>query len=85
MTAREAAHRYSTMGKRAAVGFATTLLHHWLGHDPFWRHAAPSNRIIHAVAHHKTSTSREKLGLCCSYTGSAGEFRGGSHADVSQD
>ncbi len=34
MTAREAAHRYSAMGKRAAVGFATTLLHHWLGHDP---------------------------------------------------
>ena len=34
MTAREAARRYSAIDKRAAVGFATALLHHWLGHDP---------------------------------------------------
>ena len=33
MTAREAAHRYGATGQRAAVGFATALLHHWLGHD----------------------------------------------------
>ena len=33
MTAREAARRYSAIDKRAAVGFATALLHHWLGHD----------------------------------------------------
>jgi hypothetical protein len=34
MTAREAAHRYSANDERVAVGFATALLHHWLGHDP---------------------------------------------------
>jgi hypothetical protein len=34
MTAREAARRYSASWERATVGFATTLLHHWLGHDP---------------------------------------------------
>jgi hypothetical protein len=34
MTAREAARRYSAIDKRAAGGFATALLHHWLGHDP---------------------------------------------------
>ncbi len=34
MTARKAAHRYSAMGKRAAAGFATALLHHCVGHDP---------------------------------------------------
>jgi len=34
MTARKAAHRYSANDKRAAVGFATALLHHSLGRDP---------------------------------------------------
>jgi hypothetical protein len=33
MTAREAARRYGAIVKRAAAGFATALLHHWLGHD----------------------------------------------------
>jgi hypothetical protein len=33
MTARKAARRYGAIGERAADGFATTLLHHWLGHD----------------------------------------------------
>jgi len=33
MTAREAVRRYSASWERAAVGFATTLLHHYRGHD----------------------------------------------------
>jgi hypothetical protein len=33
MTARKAVRRYSAMGKRATAGFATALLHQWLGHD----------------------------------------------------
>jgi hypothetical protein len=33
MTAREAARRYSASWQRATVGFATTLLHHYRGHD----------------------------------------------------
>jgi len=33
MTARKAARRYSAIDERAAAGFATALLHHWLGHD----------------------------------------------------
>jgi hypothetical protein len=32
MTAREAARRYA-IDERAAGGFATALLHHWMGHD----------------------------------------------------
>jgi hypothetical protein len=34
MTAREAAHRYGAIVERAAVGFATALLHHYRGLDP---------------------------------------------------
>jgi hypothetical protein len=33
MTAREAAGRYSASWERATGGFATTLLHHYRGHD----------------------------------------------------
>jgi hypothetical protein len=33
MTARKAARRYGAIDERAAAGFATTLLHHGLGHD----------------------------------------------------
>ena len=33
MTARKAARRYGAIGERATAGFATALLHHWLGHD----------------------------------------------------
>jgi hypothetical protein len=33
MTAHEAARHYGAIVERAAAGFATALLHHWLGHD----------------------------------------------------
>jgi hypothetical protein len=50
MTAREAARRYSAIVERAAAGFATALLHHWMGHDRsgrpraviFWLHSTSS-------------------------------------------
>jgi hypothetical protein len=46
MTAREAARRYSASWQRATVGFATTLPHHYRGHDPPRNHAQRSEKQI---------------------------------------
>jgi hypothetical protein len=47
MTAREAARRYSATDERAAAGFATALLHHWLGHDHGRRVASGPKAAVH--------------------------------------
>jgi len=52
MTAREAARRYSAIVERAAAGFATALLHHWMGHDPrrLLPHSGPATEpAIHSA------------------------------------
>jgi hypothetical protein len=46
MTAREAARRYSAIVERAAAGFATALLHHWLGHDRLSFFVCPLNQSL---------------------------------------